>query len=166
MIRLTFPNAERSSLSRIIPNIARSMHPAAPIGGIPDIERRVEVMAWLLARDIDAVDQALREGSDLSDQADLGLQQAIMMLGAGNSRLKGPLRKKTRTEAAVRAALLQLALGDQTGARDTTRLMASDDHVVGALVRLCEDHFGFRPRALLGDSGSNPARTGRVESQD
>jgi hypothetical protein len=116
----------------------------------PGHRAAARVMAWLLAREIDVIDDALREGPDLSHHGDLGLTQLIMMLGAGNGRLKGPLRRKARTEAALRAALLQLALGDQVAAKDTTRLIGSDEHVVRALVRLAKDHFGFRPQALLG----------------
>jgi hypothetical protein len=115
----------------------------------PGHRAAARVMAWLLARDIDTVDEALREGPDLSQAADLGLTHLVTMLGAGNGRLKGPLRRKTRTEAALRAALLQLALGDQGAAKDTTRLIGSDEHVVRALVRLAKDHFGFRPQALV-----------------
>jgi hypothetical protein len=108
-------------------------------------------MAYVLARDIDCVDDAMkitepRQG--LSFAAESGLMRLMLRLDAISNKLGGALKSETSADAALRAALLQFAVGDKDGAKRTACLIGSDDLVRHRLAKLSFDRFGIETDIL------------------
>lgn len=104
-------------------------------------------MAYVLARDIDCVDDAMKvvePNERMSSAADQGLSWLMVRLGAISNKLEGPLKSKDGAEVALRAALLQLTHGDTSGAKRTARLIGSDDLVRNCLAEISFERFGLK----------------------
>jgi hypothetical protein len=129
---------------------------ALPGGGCRDKgtsgnDAAARVVAYILARDIDCVDHALKVAEPkerLSDATEQGLSWIMLRLGAISSKLEGPLKSEESTNAALRAALLQVAVGDTAGAKRTAHLIGSDDLVRKRLAQIILDRFGFSSDTL------------------
>jgi hypothetical protein len=113
----------------------------------------VRFMAYILARDIDCVDNAMKVTEPrerLSVAAESGLSKLMIQLGAMSNKLDGALKSERSAEAALRAALLQIAVGDKYGAKRTAKLIGSDDLLRGELAKISFDRFGLKTD-VLGD---------------
>jgi hypothetical protein len=84
----------------------------------------------------------------LSFAAESGLSRLMLRLGAMSNKLDGALKSETSADAALRAALLQIAVGDKDGARRTARLIGSGDLVRRRLAKLSFDRFGIETDIL------------------
>jgi hypothetical protein len=108
-------------------------------------------MAYVLARDLDCVDNAMKTfepKENLTFAADLGLSTLVLWLGAMSDKLDGPLKSEASADAVLRAALLQIAVGDKTGAKATASLIGSADLLRRRLAKLSFDRFGVETDVL------------------
>jgi hypothetical protein len=111
------------------------------------------IVAGILAREWNVVDHLLvnSAGNDVSNAMDVGLSRIPLMLAAINDKLAGPLKGKASIDAALRAALLQLASGDREGAKATAALLPNDRALLKSLSRICEAHLGVKSLLLSSD---------------
>jgi hypothetical protein len=109
------------------------------------------VIAYILSRETEALDKPLVETDPkkaLSTAVERGLSHICMALGTISGRLSGPLTSDSSVDAALRAALLQYAIGERTAANETTKLIGSDDLFRARLATMVEDHFGLKSTVL------------------
>jgi hypothetical protein len=101
-------------------------------------------MAYVLSRRLDVIDRPLTVTDPkpaLSFAAERGLSRICLGLGAVSSKLSGSLKTDASVDAALRATLLQYAIGDGKAAKETAKLIGSDDLLRGRLAELVHDHF-------------------------
>jgi hypothetical protein len=114
-------------------------------------EAAARFMAYVLARDIDCVDDAMKitePREKLSFAADSGLSRLLLRLGAMSNKIDGALKSEKSTDAALRAALLQIAVGDAAGAKLTASLIGSADLLRDRLRKISFDRFGIETDVL------------------
>jgi hypothetical protein len=126
------------------------------IGGCQDQGKQGDgaagrVIAYILSRKMDAIDKPLI-GTDskkaLSSAVDMGLSRICLALGAVSNNFNGPLKSDASVDAALRAALLQYAEGEPNAAKETAKLIGSDDLFRERLGALVEAHFGLKSDVL------------------
>lgn len=106
------------------------------------------VLAFLLARGFRGFNDTLTEADPktaLSLAAERGILQAYEQLAANLGR---PAKTDDNIDAALRAALLQLAIGEATLAQATAKLIGSDNLLCGRLKELVKRHFKLESTAL------------------
>ena len=99
------------------------------------------MLAFLLSRGLRGFNDSLIETNPkdaLSTAAERGILQAYKHLSGG---LGGPATTNDNVDAALRAALLQLAVGETPLAQATAKLIGSDDLLRGRLAELVKSHF-------------------------
>ena len=108
------------------------------------------VVAGIFARSLTVVNHLLvhEKGNDVSWAADTGLCFIPITLGASDGKLCGPIKKKDSADVVLRAALMQLSVGDRDAARETAALLASDDIFFKSLARICQEHLGVKSKLL------------------
>jgi hypothetical protein len=108
------------------------------------------VIAGVLGRGLTTIDHLLvnSTANDVSSGMHIGLSHLPLMLGAQAGKLSGPIKRKKRADILLRAALVQLSVGQKEAARKTVRVLASDEIVLAALARLTKAHVGV-PSSLL-----------------
>lgn len=111
------------------------------------------LLAYILARDISCVDDALtvtEPKAALSMSAESGFSYLALGLGVGSNKLKGPLKEKGNVDAVLRAALIHFALGDKKQAKITAGLIGSDSLLLRRLAKLARIRFGYEAETLRG----------------
>ena len=83
--------------------------------------------------------------TELSTAAERGILKAYEDL---SRNLGGPAKSNDDVDAALRAALLQLAAGEETHAQATAKLIRSDDLLCRRLAELVKRHFKLESTAL------------------
>jgi hypothetical protein len=109
------------------------------------------VIGYVLSRDLPIIDEPLivtNPKKALSAAAERGISRLCFGLGATSNKLEGPLKASATVDAALRAALLQFALGESNAAKETAALISSDDLFRERLAELVQDHFGLRSELL------------------
>jgi hypothetical protein len=111
------------------------------------------VIAYVLSRQIAAIDKSLivtDPKKALSFGVERGVARISLMLGAVAKKLKGPLTSNADIDAALRAALLQYALGELKAASETAGLILSSDLFYERLSHMVEQHFGLKSAWFAG----------------
>jgi hypothetical protein len=111
----------------------------------------VRVMAYVLSGGLRVIDRPLIETAPkkaFSTAATRGISSLCAGLDAESGKLSGPLKADTNVDAALRAAMLQLAAGDDQLARETAKLIGSDELLKKRLAALVRGHFGFESSVL------------------
>lgn len=106
------------------------------------------VLAFLLSRDLRGLNDTLivtDPKAALSTAAQRGILKAYEDL---SRNLGGPAKSNDDVDAALRAALLQLAAGEETHAQATAKLIRSDDLLCRRLAELVKRHFKLESTAL------------------
>lgn len=108
------------------------------------------VMAYVLSRGLAVIDQPLIESEKkaLSGAAEQGLSYLCFGLGAVSGKLSGPLKADVDVDFALRAALLQFAIGEVKSAKETVKLIGSDGLLRDRLAVLVQDHFKLKSDVL------------------
>lgn len=101
------------------------------------------VIAAILSRRIRILDDVLRsdDGRDISRPVNQGVSNIVLKLGALHEGLSGPLASTDEVDTVLRAALLQLSMGDQVAAKASAALICDARTLRQALKRLCEEHL-------------------------
>jgi hypothetical protein len=106
------------------------------------------VLAFLLARGFRGFNDTLIDTEPktaLSTAAERGILHAYEQISAD---LGGPAKTNDNVDAALCAALLQLAIGEATLAQATAKLIGSDDLLTRRLAELVKRHFKLESTAL------------------
>jgi hypothetical protein len=108
-------------------------------------------IAYILSRGLPVIDQPLIDTDPkkaLSTAVERGLSRLCAGLGAMSNKLSGPLKIDSSVDTTLRAALLQFALGEGQSAKETAKLIGSDDLLRARLAQMVEDHFGLKSDVL------------------
>ena len=106
------------------------------------------LLAFLLSRGFRGFNELLIETvpkSALSTAAERGISQAYRQLSGSNA---GPANANDDVDAALRAALLQYAVGETVLAQATAKLISSDDLLRRRLAELVKSHFKLETSVL------------------
>jgi hypothetical protein len=106
------------------------------------------VLAFLLSgglRDFNDTLVVTEPKTALSTAAERGILRAYEQLSA---ELSGPVKSNESVDAALLAALLQLAVGEATLAQATAKVIGSDDLLCRRIAELVKRHFELESTAL------------------
>jgi hypothetical protein len=156
MVESSLPLADFSKVEFIEHNTAacRRYHSSCPERAVSWTTTAARVVGYLVGTQNDVLNGALLpqvglpSGLPSTTYVNGAYSGLYRSLGAKPARFKGPVTSRAKSRSLVRAAMLQLALGDTDGAKATVSTLKSQAVFDRALRRVITDHFSIHDAYL------------------